>query len=119
MIISFSWTTPALLAGAKTMTRRDWTASHAARFTVGRLVDAWDRSPRTQLGRKVATIRITRQPYRTSTADLSREDFVGEGFEWLQAHGAAAEVERIVRSWALYPTEIYVVRFELVEVVNP
>lgn len=116
MIISFAWTTPALLSGHKTMTRRDWTHAHATRFTVGQLVDAWDRSPRTGTGRKVATIRITREPRRESTSTIRREDFRREGFTWLQDHGYHGQVEAVLRSWALDPREVWVVEFELVSV---
>jgi hypothetical protein len=115
MIISFSWTTPALLAGAKTCTRREWKADYARRFTVGRLVDAWDRSPRTGKGRKVATIRITREPYRESTYRLRGKDWDREGFTWLAAHGQLGMVEQVLSSWTLFPREVYVVEFELVE----
>jgi hypothetical protein len=38
MTISFAWTTPALLAGHKTVTRRDWDAEYAIRFAAGQLV---------------------------------------------------------------------------------
>lgn len=115
MIISFAWTTPALLAGAKTMTRRDWSAVHAQRFTVGMLADAWDRSPRTGRGRKVATIRITRPPRCESTANLTAEDYEREGFTWLYAHGEHATVDRIMESWGINPRAVWVVEFELVE----
>jgi hypothetical protein len=118
MIISFAWTTPALLAGAKTMTRRDWTHDHARRFTVGRLVDAWDRSPRTRQGRKVAVIKITREPYRSSTVDLTEDDYRREGFEWLREHGHRQTVAKVMESWGVNPREVWVVEFELVEVLG-
>lgn len=50
MIISFAWTTPAVVMREKCVTRRDWAAKtiqqfeHAA-MTVA-LVEAWDKSPR-------------------------------------------------------------------------
>lgn len=118
MIISFSWTAPALLAGAKTMTRREWSTTHAKKFTVGRLVDAWDRSPRTGKGKKVATIRITREPRRESTAHMEHVDYVREGFDWLNEHGEDARVDAVARRWALSPCVVWVVEFELVEVVR-
>ena len=118
MIISFAWTTPALLAGAKTMTRREWSATHARRFTVGMLVDAWDRSPRTRKGRKVATIRITRPPHLEWSSDLSEEDVDREGFNWLRAHGEWVQVEQILSAWRAERRFIWVVEFELVERVS-
>src|SRR3712207_3360782 len=57
MMISFAWTTPALLAGKKTVTRRDWSDDYARRFRPGLIVDAYDQSPR-RGGRKIGTIRI-------------------------------------------------------------
>lgn len=60
-IISFAWTTPALLAGRKTCTRRDWTYGYAANFALGEEVAAYDRSPRA-FGQRVATIRLTALP---------------------------------------------------------
>ncbi len=73
MIISFAWTTPALLAGKKTVTRREWSDKHAAKFKPGDLVDAWDKSPRFK-GKKVAVIRIVsieRSPLSRMTEDIN------------------------------------------------
>lgn len=120
MIISFSWTSPALISGHKTVTRRDWTAAHAAKFHACDLVDAWDRSPRTGKGRKVATIRITREPWRGSTAFVRVEDYDREGFRWLSVHGSPEDrgrVQTIWTQWRFAPQMLYVVEFELVEVV--
>ncbi len=115
MIISFAWTTPALLAGAKTMTRRDWTDAHAAKFHAGDLVDAYDKSPRAH-GHKVATIRLTRDPYLERVrGSLTPEVQRREGFDWLHAHGHAETVERILRSWDLDPElREWVVEFRVV-----
>ena len=115
MIISFAWTTPALLAGAKTMTRREWMASHGARFHAGDLVDAWDHSPRAH-SKKVATIRITRTPYQAWSTDLTEEDYDREGFNWLKAHGLWQEVGEVVEAWGRERRLLWVVEFELVDV---
>lgn len=45
MIISFAWTLPALLDGRKTVTRRCWTDSYAARFRPNTHHEAWSGSP--------------------------------------------------------------------------
>lgn len=128
MIISFAWTTPALLAGAKTMTRRDWSPSHAAHFKPGMLVDAWDRSPRTGKGRKVATIRITKAPWRQRTGLMTQADLDREGITWLKEHGYDAPPPyggtALPRSawnlwagdWVASNETVYVVEFELVDV---
>lgn len=127
MIISFAWTTPALLAGAKTMTRRDWSTSHATKFRAGMLVDAWNYTPRVNSARrgiaiahKVATIRITRDPYKVRVRGSLTPDVIErEGFNWLREHGHAETVDQILRSWDLDPElREWVVEFELVEVVR-
>lgn len=46
LIISFSWTTPALLVLLKTCTRRDWNWGYAKRFRKGDFLQAWNFSPR-------------------------------------------------------------------------
>lgn len=53
-IISFAWTTPALLKGEKTVTRRAW---KSCPFKKGDLAQAWDKLPRAK-GKRVGTIRI-------------------------------------------------------------
>ena len=88
MFISFAWTTPALLAGAKTITRRSWSASHASRFRAGTIVDAWDRLPRTGRGHKVTSIRITRDPWQQRTSEMDDvTDYEREGLRWLDLNG--------------------------------
>lgn len=139
-IISFSWTTPALLAGEKTVTRRDWADNYAKGFRAGDLVAAYDRSQRIG-GRQVATIRLTRDPYREGVQDIPEEDWYGEGFEFFRHHpsllpsNAPRWMKQLLRSpnprlafkYACQgpPTRVYglveslwVVRFELVKTVN-
>lgn len=81
MIVSFSWTTSALLAGRKTVTRRGWDASYAKRFKPGMLVQAYDRSPRNG-GKRVAIIRILSVTYEAD-ADAPDSDYEAEGFDYL------------------------------------
>jgi len=120
MTISFAWTTPALLAGVKTVTRRDWNPEYAARFRAGQLVAAYDRQPRYR-GRQVATIRLTQPPYRQSTADAPESDWEAEGFAYLERMGSKVGklTPRVLwKAWHVFPQEMWVVRFELVEVVG-
>jgi uncharacterized protein YqfB (UPF0267 family) len=117
VIISFAWTTPALLAGAKTITRREWTEDHALRFDAGDLVKAYDKSPRAH-GRQVAEIRLTRDPYAQNTRNLTDNDFLREGFSWLVLNGTQADrdrVQRIWEEWHVAPRALWVVEFELVD----
>jgi hypothetical protein len=118
VIISFAWTTPALLAGAKTMTRRNWNVTHARKFHAGDIVDAWDRAPRTGKGRKVATIRITRDPHLEWSTDFTEADYDREGFVWLRANGQGETVAEVMKSWADDRRLIWVVEFELVDLAS-
>lgn len=119
MIISFAWTTPALLAGAKTMTRREWNPDHAAKFRDGMVVDAWDRSPRTGKGRKVAAIRLGRAAWYQTTQPLTDDDWLREGFSWIVLNGAAGDRDRAQFIWDDWKRRralhLWVVEFELVD----
>ncbi len=86
MIISFGHTTDALVAEEKTVTRRTWTPGHARMFRDGQLVDAYDKSPRVH-GKKVAVIRIVREPYREIFAEFPAADVASEGFAWMARTG--------------------------------
>ena len=109
MIISFAKTTPALLNGSKTVTRRGWCDTHAAKFHKGDIVDAYDKSPRYR-GKKVATIRITKDPYKQALSDMPDDHFEREGGLQLWPRGIA-EFQLMMGSM----DKIYwVVEFELV-----
>jgi len=108
LIISFAWTTGALLDGLKTVTRRLWKDSHAEKFKAGQIVDAYDRLPRSG-GHKVATIRLTCDPYKERLADMPDGDLILEGGLWedktdfIDGFGGDPELK------------VWVVRFELVK----
>lgn len=116
MIISFAKTTDALLAGQKTVTRRDWSDKHAAKFKAGMLVDAWNYGPRvvTKNPHKVATIRLTADPYQELSKDLPSSQFQPEGFLWMTRNGLSEEVSNIVTDWETKPRLLWVVPFEVV-----
>jgi hypothetical protein len=119
--IAFDWTLPALLAGRKTVTRRDWKWSWARSFEAGELVAATGKQRRFG-GRQVATIRLTQRPYRQNTAQAPASDWEAEGFAYLEEIGA--KVDRrlpwdIWQEWKVYePREMWVVRFELVSITE-
>ena len=81
-IISFAWTTPALLAGKKTRTRRDWNDKYAKRFKVGDLIQAYDKQPRFK-GKKVAIIKIVNIKKEDINL-MPDEDYDKEGFAYLE-----------------------------------
>lgn len=115
-IISFAWTTPALLAGYKTRTRREWSDKYAKRFKVGDLIQAWDKQPRFK-GKKVAIIRITGIK-KEDISLMPDEDYCKEGFAYLfrinktifGKHPVAA-----FEDWREEGGEYWVIDFELLK----
>ncbi len=86
MIISFAWTTKALLAGKKRCTRREWSEKYFQQwvraYRAGNLIhDAYDKTPRAG-GKKVATIRLTCEPYKERLGDMLESDVLEEGGLW-------------------------------------
>ena len=119
-VMSFAWTPPARLAGEKTVTRREWSEKFAARFHEGDLIQAWNRQPRFKGAQRVATIRLTADPYPERLRDIPDEDWEGEGFAYLTAIGATVNKFTPRDFWEHWKTQddsLYVVRFELVEVL--
>lgn len=113
--ISFAWTTPALLVGQKTVTRRDWSEVHARGFRKGDLVEAFDKQARFG-GKKVAVIRLTETPYQESTGLAPDGDWEAEGFEYLQHLGILVDgllPAVLWRSWKMFPQLLWVVRFKI------
>lgn len=141
MIISFGWTTPALLGcrvhyvplvecgcnkatNAKGVTRRDWTYEHAMRVEKlrqeGREFDAWNTSPRNKKGNphKIATIEIIEAIHLESPAAAPAQDWYEEGFEYLTRRGVLLHGLTPRQLWARWQQEtepLYVVRFQVVE----
>ena len=120
MIISFAWTTPALLAGHKKRTRRDWTTEYAQKFHKGDQCYAYNRNPRNG-GKPVAIIEHMADPYLQSTKKLMPVDYHLEGFMYLATYGDDAQkkrVEDIWVSWRSKPVELWVVDFKLVKLLG-
>lgn len=124
-IISFAWTHPALLAGAKTCTRRNWTYYWALGFRDGDLVQAWDRSPRVRSAKRIATIQLTGFPYLESLRDMPDADYYAEGFAWLAEHLTTVPKEHkrdvsweSFEEWRCSDDSLWVVRFKLVDFVR-
>ncbi|KKL07637.1 hypothetical protein LCGC14_2584010 [marine sediment metagenome] len=85
MNVSFAWTTPALLAGRKSVTRRDWTTRFASQFHVSDLVSAYDKLTRNH-GRHVATVPVLRAPYQEALGEVPDSDYEAEGFLFFEEH---------------------------------
>src|SRR4051794_26432107 len=86
-IIAFAETTPALLAGAKTVTRREWNDRYAQSFKAGEILQAWDKSPRTGKGKRVGLIRLTEVPRKERANEIRPSEYVAEGFLYMREHG--------------------------------
>lgn len=114
MIISFNWTSLALLAGEKSVTRRDWKWQHRDRIRDGDVLDAWDFSPRVK-GRPIGKIRvlsIDRQPI----SEMPDSDYEAEGFAYIQSrYGGYTTSRESFKAWRESPIKLFVVRFEPVE----
>lgn len=117
--ISFAWTTPALLEGIKTVTRRAWKESHASRFKQGDIITAYDKQPSFG-GKPVAFIRLTQTPYRQPSDKIPSIDWVNEGFAFLQKRGKKVNKmtpRELWKKWHDEPENFYVIRFEMVEIL--
>ncbi len=111
-IISFAWTTQALLEGKKTVTRRDWNDKYAESFHKGDIVQAYDRNPRSG-GNKIAEIRIIKEPYKQWLHEMTDEDEVKEGGLW----GSAEEYRKsfVSKSFSIgKDKKVWVIEFEVI-----
>jgi hypothetical protein len=113
-IISFAWTTPALLAGRKKVTRREWSKDYAQRFKAGDLVAAYDKNPRNG-GKQIATIRLTHDPYLERTDQMPGSDYEDEGLKYFEEQGLlfrGMTPQTFWRNWKAAKTLVWVIRFE-------
>jgi hypothetical protein len=81
MHISYGWTSPAVKARRKTMTRRDWKDSHAKKFKPGDLFKMYDKDPRYK-GKCFGVGRIV-SLHKEPIADMPDSDYEAEGFAYL------------------------------------
>jgi len=116
MIISFAWTTFAVINGTKTVTRRVWAdrtlATWHRAWDRGELIhDAYDRLPY-RGGKLIGRIRLTCRPYREALLDMPEEDVAAEGGLWPTKHEFIRGFRD--RGQGDETTQVAVVRFELV-----
>ncbi|MEW6062537.1 MAG: hypothetical protein AB1600_11420 [Bacteroidota bacterium] len=118
-IISFAYTTPAVIAFEKNVTRRDWQLRTALAYNKGDIVQAWDTSPRFG-GKKFGLIQLTEKPYEEQTCNAPIQDRKGEGFEFLHKHGILIagkyDALDLWKAWMMMKDVTkWVVRFEVVD----
>lgn len=115
--ISFAWTSPAVVAGVKTCTRRAWSPKHARTYHAGDVVTAWDKQARFG-GRPIATITLTADP--AFSDDYPAADFRREGFAYLRGTGARVDgltPDELWAQWRRGRPRLWVVRFVLHELL--
>jgi hypothetical protein len=97
IIISFAWTTAALKAGLKCVTRRFWNQAYMEKVWAcaqrnGGWCQAYDKSP--MYGGKLAGyVRLTKKPYLQDLDLVTDEDEIKEGHLWCNAEGYKAAMK--------------------------
>lgn len=121
-IISFAWTTPAIRAKRKTVTRRDWDMDYGPRFKKGDEITAYDRSPRAG-GKPIARLILTDNARYEPDSFAPDSDYEGEGFDFLaDIYRNGAPAYRVTTSresfdtWRKAGGWSWVIRFEVIEV---
>ena len=119
-IISYAWTTPAVVARRKTRTRRSWSPSYADKFRENSICQAYDKGPRVG-GKLIDYILIVRKPWIQNTRDLSEEDYELEGFACLDEYGFFCKGlnglsgREFLDQWKKAAEDVYVVDFRYVD----
>lgn len=117
--ISFGWTSAPLLAGEKTVTRRNWNERYAESFKAGERCWALDKVYFAG-GKRIAVIELTEAPYIQLTGHLPwfPDEWKAEGFAYMEANSLTVN-GKSPRSfwddWVREDEEMWVVRFRLVE----
>jgi hypothetical protein len=118
-LISFAWTTAALLAGAKCRTRRGWNDAYARKFIAaywnGDSVAAWDRLPQAH-GRKIAEIILTREPFKQRTSQMTEQDYIAEGLAWMESKHLLIKgmlPRQFFEAWKALDDLLWVIDFKL------
>ncbi|NEP56092.1 MAG: ParB N-terminal domain-containing protein, partial [Symploca sp. SIO2G7] len=111
MILSFGYTADRFYQ--KTVTRRNWKERHAQQFIKawreGKPIDAYDKSPMYG-GKKIATIKLTTEPYQEALRDINSWEVAYEGYPEL------SKDEFIDKFFPGFDTKqlLWVIRFEVV-----
>ena len=123
--ISFAWTTAAVQARCKDVTRREWNDDYAARFNKGEVIGALDKTFRAG-GKQFGAIRLLEKPYKESEANMPDRDYHGEGFGFLDAFPrfkpalwAQTDLRAKFEQDRAYGDTFWVVRFEILEITRP
>jgi hypothetical protein len=123
--LRFAWTTPALLAGAKTVSRVPQADRRPGLWRAGMPLIAYNRSPQ-KGGRPVAVLQLTADPVLEPLGAMPDSDYAAEGWHWLHEHRAL--LPRWITASDFGPhafqdsrtrgAELWVVRFRLLAVAT-
>jgi hypothetical protein len=120
-IISFAWTTPAVVMKVKSVTRRTWDSKYAKTFYKGEVLQAWDKSPRYG-GKKFGEIQLVEQPYQQNMINAPDSDYILEGFEFMAANnikcGKFIPTPAYWRAWKASREIVWVVRFQILNITD-
>ncbi|AXR64547.1 hypothetical protein [Leptospira mayottensis] len=120
-IISFGYTAAPLLAGRKTITRREWKDEYALKFHPGEIVQAYDKQPRFG-GKKIGEIRIS-WIIKQSPLLMPDSDYEEEGFAWLDENpefipkkfilkDGTRDMQKYFRMWKMFGEPCWAIKFE-------
>lgn len=72
-----------LLAGIKTVTRRNWTNEYVNKFikNIDKWHDAYNAAPYAK-GKKIGSIKLLNPPYTQRIGDMTKDDLFKEGNMW-------------------------------------
>ncbi len=106
----------ALLAGEQTVTFRPWAIKVYADYNQGDIITAQNRR-----GKSVAIIKITQTPHKKMSDQLLVSDWVSVGFDYMQKMHLRTNGEtswEIWQSWVNDPSPLWVIRFEVLEILT-
>ncbi|HDZ36915.1 MAG TPA: hypothetical protein ENH62_01265 [Marinobacter sp.] len=114
--ISFYHELSAFLAGHKSVTRRAWKDSYAKTFKKGEVVAVYNKQRRVG-GKRIGTIKLTKDPYKENTRNIPEEDWFKEGMYVLQGEGKLIDnltPSQFWMRWKEEPEDLWVIRFKMV-----
>ena len=120
-IISFAWTSRALIAERKTRTRRKWNDKYAKKFKKGDIIKAYDRSP-LYGGRAIKVLRLTADPVKEDIRNMPNSDYEREGFKFMEENDIKIwkkDPKTAFKEWKEEGGDYYIIDFEFVKGCSP
>ena len=119
--LSFGWLTPAVLAGQKTLSLRDWGPVEAYSWKRAQLAYCYDDDP-DKGGNRVALLRISHTPYKRLTNKLRNSEFYASGLMYAQSmglrHPKGLTPEQIWSKIKESSVELWVVRYRVEQIYD-